>query len=86
MIKPVQLSSPRYRVSLRERWRVWFTNILSVHHRWMMRYLQRRGWVVFYLDEQSRQCNAVCWMESYQQSLEPEIKAAITRRMTELYL
>ena len=31
--------------------------------RWMMRYLVKRGWVVFYLDEYARQCNKdTCWL------------------------
>ena len=33
----------------------------------LMRYLRKRGWVVFYLDEVSRNCcnGSVCWMELY---------------------
>lgn len=34
--------------------------------RWMVNYLRRRGFVVFYLDESQRQCNAVCWLKEYQ--------------------
>ena len=46
----------------------WLThNAGSAHHRWMMRYLERRGWVVFYLDDASRQCgNNICWIELYE--------------------
>lgn len=39
----------------------------SSHHRIMMRYLRKRGWVVFYLEEQYRkQCkNNECWLNLY---------------------
>ncbi len=43
---------------------IW-NNIKTIHHRWMMRYLQKRGWVVFYLDPQHRFCNeetGICWL------------------------
>lgn len=43
-------------------------NVLSVHHRWMARFLRRRGWVVFYLDDPCRHCTAVCWLDCYLQS------------------
>ncbi len=34
----------------------------------MMRFLRRRGWVVFYLDEQARVCNSgTCWLRLYQE-------------------
>ena len=44
-------------------------NASSAHHRLMQRYLERRGWVVFYLDEQARDCtdHRYCWMQLYQQ-------------------
>ena len=36
----------------------------------MMRYLRKRGWVVFYLEERARKCNGdTCWMELYQDQL-----------------
>ena len=45
---------------------IW-NNVLTIHHRWMMRYLQKRGWVVFYLDEEVRRCGkGVCWLDLYQ--------------------
>jgi len=28
-------------------------------------YLRKRGYVVFYLDEQNRHCSGVCWLECY---------------------
>lgn len=40
--------------------------------RLLMRYLRRRGWVVFWLDEPARRCSAqrecpgVCWMALYE--------------------
>jgi len=38
--------------------KVYLENLKSFHHRIMMRYLQKRGWVVFYLDEEHRKpCN-----------------------------
>lgn len=34
----------------------------------MMRFLRRRGWVVFYLEEQLRVCNSgTCWLCLYRQ-------------------
>lgn len=41
------------------------TDISFLNH-WLARYLERRGWVVFYLDEEARKCRAVCWMDEYQ--------------------
>lgn len=45
-------------------------NVWSWPNRVMARYLRRRGWVVFYLDEQSRHCgegkNLTCWLALYQ--------------------
>ena len=49
----------------------WLThNASSSHHRLMANYLKRRGWVAFYLEEQSRQCvdHQGCWMNLYNQS------------------
>ena len=46
----------------------WLQNIKSFHHRIMMRYLRKRGWVVFYLDERSRHCSeGTCWLKLYQE-------------------
>jgi len=38
--------------------------------RWMMRFLKRRGWVVFYLDKPARICKApgFCWMVIYEET------------------
>ena len=41
-------------------------NLKTVHHRIMMRYLQKRGWVVFYLDKRARECNGMCWLKLYE--------------------
>lgn len=38
-------------------------NIKTFHHRIMMRYLQKRGWVVFHLPKESRVCNDMCWLK-----------------------
>lgn len=46
---------------------IW-NNVITTHHRWMANFLRKRGWVVFYLDEQCRQCNGgVCWLSLYEQ-------------------
>jgi hypothetical protein len=43
-----------------------FRNFLSWHHRVMAKYLRKRGWVVFYLEERARDCNdGTCWMKLY---------------------
>jgi len=47
---------------------VWLHNSMHFHERMMMRFLRRRGWVVFYLDEEARRCNGECWLHLYQQS------------------
>jgi len=44
-------------------------NLKSVHHRVMMRYLRKRGWVVFYLESQYRDCKGVCWLKLYNSEL-----------------
>lgn len=49
-----------------ERVRVFFRNLPSAHHRLMARYLRRRGWVAFYLEEQHRECQVGCWLRIYQ--------------------
>lgn len=50
------------------RFRTWFSNARSFHHRIMMRYLRKRGWVVFYLESQHRHCNdGMCWLQLYEQ-------------------
>lgn len=36
----------------------WFDRLL-------VRYLRRRGWIVFWLDEEARVCRAVCWLRTY---------------------
>lgn len=41
----------------------------------LMRYLRRRGWVVFWLDKQARHCGyAGCWLEMYE-SQQPKTAA-----------
>lgn len=51
----------------------WFRNLRTVHHRWMMSYLRRRGWIVFYLEKEYRECNDLCWLKLYKE-LEGEEK------------
>ena len=51
--------------------KVLLENAKSFHHRIMMRYLRKRGWVVFYLEKEHRHCdNELCWLKLY----ETEIK------------
>lgn len=52
-----------------EKWYIylnWWSNAKNFHHRVMMRFLKKRGWVVFYLAEQHRVCsNPSCWINLY---------------------
>ena len=44
----------------------WLKNFLKIHHRIMARFLQKRGWVVFYLEEEARTCGKdMCWLKLY---------------------
>ena len=44
----------------------WLRNAKSFHHRMMANFLRKRGWVVFYLEEEHRKCSKdVCWLELY---------------------
>ena len=53
---------------MKEKILVWLRNATHFHHRVMMRYLQKRGWVVFYLEEENRGCNGdTCWLHLYEQ-------------------
>ena len=38
----------------------------------MMNYLRKRGWVVFYLEKQHRECKDMCWLKLYQQEEDKE--------------
>lgn len=50
-----------------ENFKTWLINLKFIHHRWMMNFLRKRGWVVFYLEEQARTCNnGICWLKLYQ--------------------
>jgi hypothetical protein len=43
--------------------KVWLRNFRHAHERLMMRFLRRRGWVVFYLEEGHRECRGGnCWL------------------------
>lgn len=44
-------------------------NAKTFHHKLMMQYLRNRGWVVFYLEEQNRECKDICWLKLYKESL-----------------
>ncbi len=44
----------------------WLHNVLRTHHKIMANFLRKRGWVVFYLEEEARHCmNGDCWLETY---------------------
>lgn len=42
-------------------------NILNIPNVLMGKWLKSRGWVVFYLEKRSRQCNDMCWLKLYEQ-------------------
>lgn len=44
----------------------WLKNLPTFHHRLMARYLERRGWVVFYLEGEHRRCASACWLRLYE--------------------
>ena len=47
---------------------IMWNNILTSHHRVMARFLRKRGWVCFYLDEENRHCydgKDGCWLKLY---------------------
>lgn len=51
----------------------WLKNLPSTPQRWAAAWLKRKGWVVFYLDERSRQCGyGTCWMSLYNQGERPK--------------
>lgn len=33
--------------------------------RFLVRFLRRRGWIVFWLDKPARKCRHECWLELY---------------------
>jgi hypothetical protein len=47
----------------------WLTNAKHFHHRLMMNYLRKRGWVVFYLEDNTRDCKNMCWLKLYKEEL-----------------
>ncbi len=47
----------------------WLRNAKHFHHRIMMNYLRKRGWVVFYLEENVRECRNMCWLKLYKDQL-----------------
>lgn len=44
---------------------IW-NNVKTFHHRMLAKYLKKRGWVVFYLEEENRTCGDTCWLKLYQ--------------------
>jgi len=60
---------------------VWLRNAKSFQHRLMANYLRKRGWVVFYLEEQSRHCDSnCCWLKLYQEG--EKDKALLNAKIT----
>ncbi len=65
-----QIPAPKTRAPLASWLFCEMQNAQHIHERWMSRFLQRRGWVVFYLDEQAQFCPALkpeqtpsdCWL------------------------
>lgn len=53
---------------------VWLRNASRFHYRLMARFIESRGWVAFYLEDDCRVCRNVCWMELYQQEQNRRIK------------
>jgi len=50
--------------------KTWLRNLKSCHHRLMMKYLRKRGWVVFYLNKEARICNDdCCWLKLYESEI-----------------
>lgn len=43
-------------------------NAAHFHERLIARFLERRGWCVFYLEEYARNCpsQGICWVELYE--------------------
>ena len=52
-------------------------NLKTFHHRIMMSYLKKRGWVVFYLEEEARTCNNVCWLKLHQEEEKRIVKTRV---------
>ena len=50
----------------KEKRRVFLENMKSFHHRIVARFLRKRGWVAFYLEEEARTCKDMCWLKLYQ--------------------
>ncbi len=40
----------------------------------MARYLRKRGWVAFYLEDQFRECKDTCWLHLYEQEMKKDEK------------
>lgn len=57
----------------------WLThNASSAHCRFFARFLEKRGWVAFYLEEPHRWCeggNHLCWMQLYTAGKSPSGRA-----------
>ena len=53
--------------------------------RWMMRFLRKRGWVVFYLDEPARKCRGdFCWLALYESERMKDEIADLDREIADL--
>ena len=54
--------------------KIWLHNVRYFPHKMMAKFLRKRGWVVFYLEEQSRECKGVCWLDAYKSTQHSEEK------------
>lgn len=63
-----QINAPKLKHPLSTYLFVKMQNLRSFHHRILARYLERRGWCVFYLEERARHCpsQGTCWLELYE--------------------
>ena len=52
-------------IRLRHRLPRWH-KLKTWHHRVLARYLERRGWVVFYLED-NNDCRQFCWLRLYRE-------------------
>ena len=49
--------------------KTWIINLPNLPNLLMAKYLKKRGWVAFYLEEQCRTCNdGTCWLRLYEDS------------------
>jgi hypothetical protein len=52
--------------------------MLRAFDRLLMRYLRRRGWIVFWLDEHVRCGSGICWLDIYRDERKGEVPPLFT--------